>query len=267
MEKISLLLLIIISCGYVCGIVPVLADELRILTIEEPPASFVNDRGGITGFSVEIVREIQRRINNTDSIRLLPEMRALKIATESPNVVLFSFSRTQERENDFHWIMLLLRKPWVMYSKKGEGIVLKNVEDARKIKSIGVVRGDIRAIRLEQMGFSNLEKVASHELNVKKLQLNRIRMLFYEEMGMSSVCWKLDIPMSEFEPVLKTEPSEVYLMMSRQGTDPKAVRKWRDAARLVKMDGTFQRIAEKWINIIHRENGIVCKVKDGALNF
>ena len=73
--------------------------------------------------------------------------------------------------------------------------------------------------------------------------------------------------MSEFEPVLKTEPSEVYIMMSRQGTAPETVKKWTDAARQIKEDGTFQRIAEKWANIIYDQDGIVCEVKDGALNF
>jgi len=135
------------------------------------------------------------------------------------------------------------------------------------MKRIGVVRGDVRAAHLERLGFTNLEMVATHEQNVKKLLINRIQMLFYEPQGMSFVCGKLDIPMSEFEPVLRTEPSEVYIMMSKQGTNPETVIKWRDAARLIKQDGTFQRIAEKWAGIIYKQNRIFCEVKNGALNF
>lgn len=263
------LLLVVISYGYICicNIDFVYAKELTILTVEEPPSSFMSDEGEPAGFSVDIVHEIQHRINNNDPIKIVPEIRALKTASESPNVLLFSFSRTQEREKDFHWIMLLMRKPWVMYSKKDAGFVIKNLEDARKMKSIGVVRGDVRAKHLERMGFTNLEEVSIHELNVKKLLLNRIQILFYEPQGMAFVCRKLGVLMSDFEPVLKTEPSEVYIMMSRRGTAPATVRKWTDTARLIKEDGTFQRIAEKWANIIYGQVGIVCEVKDGALNF
>lgn len=269
MIRISLLLLFILSGGYawICRIVPVFAEELKVLTVEEPPSSFLNDKGTPEGFSVDIVREIQRRINNHDPIQFVSEIRALQTASKYPNVVLFSFTRTKNREDEFHWIMLLMRKPWVMYSKKGSNFNIKNLEDAGKMKRIGVVRGDVRAAHLEQMGFTNLEMVATHEQNVKKLLINRIQLLFYEPQGMSFVCGKLGIRMSEFEPVLKTKPSEVYIMMSKQGTNPETVRKWRDAGRMIKEDGTFQSIAEKWAKIIYKQNRIVCEVKNGALDF
>lgn len=267
MNKLGLFLIIAYGSMCIGKVAFVCAEDLTILTVEEPPSSFMSDEGTPAGFSVDIVREIQRRINNSDPIKILPEIRALNMASVSPNVVLFSFSRTKEREHAFHWIMLLMRKPWVMYSKKGAGLMINNVEDARKMKSIGVVRGDVRAIHLEQMGFSNLEKVSTHEQNVNKLFKNRIQIIFYEPEGMASVCRKLGVPLSDFEPVLKMEPSEVYILMSKHGTDPTTVKKWRDAAQMIKEDGTFQRIAEKWANIIYEQDKIACNVKDGALNF
>jgi polar amino acid transport system substrate-binding protein len=269
MIRISLLLLFILSGGYtsICSIVPVFAEELKVLTVEEPPSSFLNKKGEPEGFSVDIVREIQRRVNNHDPIQFVSEIRALQTASKYPDVVLFSFTRTKDREDVFHWIMLLMRKPWVMYAKKGAHFDIKKLEDAAKIKRVGVVRGDVRATHLERLGFTNLEMVATHEQNVKKLLINRIQVLFYEPQGMSFVCRKLGIRMSEFEPVLETEPSEVYIMMSKQGTKPETVRKWRDAARRIKEDGTFQSIAEKWAKNIYEQNRIVCEVKNGALNF
>lgn len=263
--KTIMLTMISCICLFVYNIAS--ADEFQILTVEEPPSSFMNVEDEPSGFSVDIVREIQHRINNNDPIKVVPELRALKTASEVPNVVLFSFSRTPERENNFHWIMLLMRKPWVMYSKKGAGFILTSLEDSRKMRSIGVVRGDVRALYLQQMGFSNLEVVAQHEQNVKKLMSGRIQMLFYEPPGMSFICRKLGLPMSAFEPVLKTAISELYIMMSKKGTDPKAVNKWQSAARGIKEDGTFQRIAEKWANKIYEQYGIDCVVKDGALTF
>ncbi|MBN2428140.1 MAG: ABC transporter substrate-binding protein [Deltaproteobacteria bacterium] len=227
----------------------------------------MNEKGELAGFSIEVVREIQRRINNSDPIKIVPESRALKIASQKSNVVLFSFSRTPEREEKFHWITLLLRKPWVLYAKKGANIQIENLEDAKKFKSIGVVNGDIRALHLQRMGFTNLHGVSTHEQNVRKLRRNRIEAIFYEPQGMASACRKLGIPMSEFEVVYKTEPSEGYIMMSKVGTKPAAVKKWRDTAFQLKEDGTFHRIAEKWAAIICAYTGASCSVKDGVLHF
>lgn len=83
-----------------------------------------------------------------------------------------------------------------MYSEKGAGFSIETIEDARKLESIGVVRGDVRAIYLERMRFSNLRKVKTHDQNINKLLTHRIQILFYEEQGMSHICSKLGIAMS-----------------------------------------------------------------------
>lgn len=252
---------------HVCmGSAPLFAGEYRILTVEEPPSSFSDDRGEPAGFSVDIVREIQRRIHNHDPIQILPEIRAFKTALEYPNTVLFSFSRTAERENKFHWIMLLLRKPWVLYARKGTQLDVQSLDDAKKVDTIGVVRGDVRENYLRQMGFSNLIEVSRHEQGVEMLLSNRVELLFYEPLGMSILSGKLGVPRSEFKEVLKIHPSEVYLMMSKK-TPWETVKKWQDAGRRIKEDGTFQRIAEKWEAIISEQYHITCEVKDQALNF
>jgi ABC-type amino acid transport substrate-binding protein len=120
-KKVGLfLLLIVLYANVIMNNNITFAEALTILTVEEPPSSYLDANGEPAGFSVDMVREIQDRINNSDAIQFVPETRALKTALGSPNVVLFSFSRTQERENQFHWIMLLIRKPWAMYSKKGQ---------------------------------------------------------------------------------------------------------------------------------------------------
>ncbi len=243
------------------------AEEFEILTVDEPPSSYIGKNGEPEGFAVDVVREIQRRINNSDPILVTPEARALKIASQKPNVVLFSFSRTPEREDKFHWIMLLLRKSWVLYAKSGSGIKLNNLEDARNVSSIGVLRGDIREDHLKQLGFNNLSVVKNHEHNVRMLQRGRVDLLYYEPIGMDYACKKLGISISEFEAVLETQSSEVYIMMSKNGTDAEAYKKWRDAANQIKKDGTFDRIAKKWEKEISNITGLVSEVKDGALNF
>ena len=107
------------------------ADELRIWTLSEPPGNFAGENGEITGLSVDYVREIQQRIGNTDDIKMIPWTRIYQTALRKPNIVFFSVARTPEREDKFHWIALVMRKPWALYGKKGSELQIKSLEDAK----------------------------------------------------------------------------------------------------------------------------------------
>jgi polar amino acid transport system substrate-binding protein len=76
------------------------------------------DEGKITGSSAEVVREILRRLNQPDNITILPWARGYHLLKSRPNVVLFSTTRTKERENLFHWVGPLCTSRIGFYKKK-----------------------------------------------------------------------------------------------------------------------------------------------------
>ncbi|MFK4752411.1 substrate-binding periplasmic protein [Oceanobacter antarcticus] len=246
----------------------VMANEpLQLLAVEEPPASYTDSDGLVSGYVTDIVREIQRRIGNDDTIRIVPEQRALELAQEQANVVLFGFSKTPLRELNFHLIAQVLSKSWVLYGRKDSGLTLESLEDFKGLAAIGVVRGDIRAEYLQQHQFLNLNEVSRHEHNVKKLYHHRIDALFYEPLGLADVCANLSLPLLAFEPLLTVRRSEVYIMMSRWGTPNEVVVQWQSAARKMQQDGTFEHIARLWADKIYQRYGVHSEIKDGMLNF
>ena len=60
---------------------PVLSGNMTILTENLPPLNYVDD-GVLVGPSVEIVREIQRRVGSDAPIEVYPWARAYKMALE-----------------------------------------------------------------------------------------------------------------------------------------------------------------------------------------
>ncbi|MBF0378748.1 MAG: ABC transporter substrate-binding protein [Desulfamplus sp.] len=247
-----------------------LTEELRIWAVDEPPSSFIKEQAGkkvITGFSVDIVREIQRKIGDTTPIEIIPEARVFDFASTEPNIVFFSFSRTPERENMFHWIVMIMRKPWVLYAKKNTDLHINSIADLKKVDRIGVVRGDARTVWLEQHGLFNIEEVSYHEMNLKKLMADRISLFFYEPQGLAYMCRKLGYDIASFEPVLMPYISDVYIAMSKQGTPLETVKLWKDAAIELQSEGIFQRISEKWAKYIIEQYNTNCEVKNGILNF
>ncbi len=133
--------------------------SLRILTENLPPLNYVKD-GALVGPSVEIVKEIQRRIGSTEEIQVYPWARAYKIALEEENVMLFSVSHTPYRENKFKWVGPLATKRDILVAKKGTNLVINSLEDAKKVRRIGVLRNDTKEEYLEMQGFTNLEPVS-----------------------------------------------------------------------------------------------------------
>jgi polar amino acid transport system substrate-binding protein len=260
----------LIITGIVAVGLPAAAPEvhnLQIVSDSQSPGMFADVQGKPIGLMVDVVTEIQRRLGTTDQIQLLPWTRALHMAKIQPNVVILSLARTPEREDLFHWVTLVMRKPWVLYAKRGAGITVKTLDDAKKVKSIVVERADIRADWLKSKGFTNLEEVNDTALNIKKLLAGHVSLIFTSPQDASQWCQQLGVKMNDLEPVLFPNFSLSYIAMSRNGTSMEIVKKWQETAQQIKDDGTFRTFAEKWAQYTQKQLNVECHVKDGALNF
>lgn len=242
------------------------AEPLKIYGVEEAPGSYASDKGKPLGLSVDVIQEIQKRVGNKDRIEIVSETLALDSARSKPNVVAFSFSRTAEREPQFHWIAQVIRKPWVFYALKSSNLAAASTEDMRKVPKIGVVDGDVRAKLLQKENFTNLDVAAEPEDNIANLLSGKVQAIFYEPAGVAYYCRKLKCPKDAIVNVYSPRSSDVYILMSK-GTDPAVVKAWQDAAVAMKADGTFDAIAKRWVIRSAMDFGIESALKDGAVVF
>lgn len=239
---------------------------LTIGTVEEPPGNFIDPEGNITGLSVDFVREIQRRTGNTDPIEMLPGARLMQLARHQRNVVVFSLSRTPEREEKFHWIALVMRKPLALFATYDSPVKILSLADARTVESIGLLRSSVQYEFLRNWGFSNVVPANSHLINLRKLSAGRITLMYHSIQGMAELCRQEDLEFSRFKTVLMPQISLSCIAMSKT-SDPALVRQWQAAAREIKEDGTFETLAQKWIQYTRSVVGIPCQFKDGAVQF
>jgi len=93
-------LFILAASVFLISVQPVLSAELTILTENLPPLNYLKD-GVLVGPSVEIVKEIQRRVGSHEQIKVYPWARAYKMALEDENVVLFGTTYTKVRHDKF----------------------------------------------------------------------------------------------------------------------------------------------------------------------
>jgi len=139
------------------------ARKLEIYTEESKPANFTQD-GVLTGLSTDVVYEIQKRIKDKTKIEVLPWKRAYTYATTKENVLLFSLTRTKDRENIFSWIGPLLRIEWALYGKKNSGINLSSLEEARYVNKIGTYMDDAREKRKMVNALKIMDQEAASKL-------------------------------------------------------------------------------------------------------
>jgi len=229
---------------FLLAVHPAISAELTILTENLPPLNYVKD-GVLVGPSVQIVKEIQRRVGSHEKIQGFPWARAYRLALEQENVILFGMTHTKARHDKFKWVGPLAKKRDILVAKKGAGIKINTLEDAKKVSRIGTLREDTREILLKSHGFTNLYSVSDEQKNAKKLVLGRIDLWAYKKPGLKTVCELAGVDYNLLEEVFHLREINLMIAFSKKTSDS-IVEKWKAAFDEMSADGTLTKIRYKW---------------------
>lgn len=254
---IATMLAVVVCCSW-CDVSFSMDGGYKILTVEEPPASFMSDDGP-QGYIVDMVQAMQDRMVDISPIEIVPEQRALELAAREPNVVFFGFSRVPEREKQYRWIALVLEKPWVFFSRTP----LPGGETLRVLR-VGCKRGDVREGYLKDRGFSKIEATNDHRSGILKLVNFRLDAILYDPLGMAYDCKQLGIAYDMFHMSDIVAFSNVYIAMSVASSDA-SYAAWVKAYNAIVEDGTAAAIGAKWVGRIKEWYGIDCTFARGRL--
>jgi polar amino acid transport system substrate-binding protein len=220
------------------------AQKLTLYTEVAPPYQYENAKGVLTGFTVEVVREIQKRVGNTDPISLVPWVRGYNEALTKPNVVLFAMDRSLERNALFHWVGPVGESDYWFFVRASSPI-LRNLEEAKKLSLIGVYKEDSRDQALTRLGFKNLDRSVDQTVILKKLADGRVDALVDSREDMLQLTKMLGMDMKNFRAALDFQKTQSYLAFSKATPAP-VVDAWKKAMDAVKRDGTFERLYHKY---------------------
>jgi ABC-type amino acid transport substrate-binding protein len=213
---------------------------MRILTEDSGPGNTLKN-GKAAGYNVELVREILKRVNHIDNIQVLPWARAYMMLQTQANIVLFSTTRTPERESLFKWVGPTSVNNWVMYKRKDSNLHISSLEDAKKVHYIGVYRDDVRHKFLLDEGFTNLSPMNLDHQNLSKLKYKRIDLWMSSNVTFYGETETDPTVLAEFEEALVVKRNYLYIAMSLNTPD-EVVKKWQNALHQIKKDGTYKRI-------------------------
>ncbi|MGH8354224.1 MAG: substrate-binding periplasmic protein [Pseudomonas sp.] len=221
------------------------AAELQLFTEENPPLNF-SRAGRADGLASAVVEELLRRTGDTASIQVVPWARGYKMARTTPNAGLFVAVRTPEREALFKWVGPVVSTTTSFYGRRGAGLRIASLEDARRVAHIAVPREWYSHQVLRGLGFGNLDLVPKPHEMARMILHERAALMVYEDQLLPSLLAEIGASMAEVERVYTFMRTSSYIVFSL-GTADALVQRWQRALDEMKGDGSFARIHGQWL--------------------
>jgi len=234
------------------------AQQIKIVTLDFPPYSYL-ENGKPTGMATEVLMAILRDVGMTSEIRQYPWKRACCIADTERNVLIYTISRTPQREKRFHFIGEVgPRNNYFFKLAERKDIEVDSLEDLKKY-NIGVVRGYATEKSLMDLG---LEPCLQRTLS----DINSLRMLFTGRVDLCSVdemvakyqirlfnqtAQKTGRELLDFSRLEKVyehpDMSRGRYLAFGPNTSPELVRKFQDSFQRMVREGALEVIRAKYI--------------------
>jgi len=133
------------------------ADPLEIFTSDIRPLAIAE--GPRRGIVLDIIGDAIRSIGRDFRTTFLPFADVLREVQARPGSLVTPLARSAQRENNFAWISKIVDVPQAMGTLSGN--VSVDLEGARALARVGVVKGGVQESYLRETGFTNLVAFAT----------------------------------------------------------------------------------------------------------
>lgn len=227
------------------------SPPLTLVTEDLPPLNYP-DGDKISGIATEIVMATLDRAGLNAIPRVYPWARAIGMAEQQENVLIFSIARIPEREKRFQWIGPLFPFSESLYKlKKRKDIHLTTLKEAMQYQT-GVIRGYAVHELLKREGFVDnihLQLAKDQEQNLRKLFSGKTDLLVGSSLDLM---WRLqhNPELGRYEDLeralyLEKSFSHVYMAFGLK-TRPEMVEQLRHGFEQIQADGTLDKILSKY---------------------
>lgn len=110
--------------------------EITIYTTEFPPYNYVDKNGELVGISTDTVKAVLNELGINGVFINKPWARIYAEAQNSPNSLIYSITRTKEREELFKWVTIIAPSTYSILAKKDRSIVIESLEDLKKYRIV-----------------------------------------------------------------------------------------------------------------------------------
>lgn len=223
--------------------------QIRIVTEEFPPYDFAGEDGRVEGLATDVVKEALSELGLSVEIEILPWARAIRLASQEPNVMLYSVVRTAEREDNFHWVGVVCEVRSFLFKLRTRTDIASSDLIQLRGYTVGVVRGWAGHTYLEENGFADLQAVAVSEFNIKKLINGRVDLIEDYEANVIFQMNRLALNYGDLEKVyFNADISGPLFAVFNTQTPDELVESFKRAFSQIHLDGRYDEIRARWLS-------------------
>ena len=223
------------------------STEIKVVTEHYPPLQIVDNGKPLTGLAIDIMKELLRKTETQTNIYTYPWARAYKMALSEENVLIFSLTRTKEREFQFKWVGEIIGVSDYLWGlKDNKKIKINSLEETQKY-TIAVPKDGMQHHFLNQYDFSNLYITTSMESAFKMLYSKRVDLIMDSKISTYHRLKKLNLDPMKLEKKYEMgqQWGDLSIAFSIKTSD-ELVKKFQNAFKTMKNDGTYEQIIQKW---------------------
>ncbi len=223
--------------------------QFTIMTEKWTPYNFEKN-GVVQGISTDMFVLMLEKIGSKQgrkSIKIYPWVRGYKTIIAKPNTILFTTTRTKERENLFKWVGPIFEFKFNIHALKKKHIKINAHRDLRDYK-IGTIRGDAYEevlITKTGMKIDDLHPASTSLQNIKKLLHGRIDLMALST-GAAIATFKAEgINPNRLEIVFTLDVEGMYYAFHK-GTPDSVIAQFQAAFDKLKKEGKLAELFSKY---------------------
>ena len=250
--------LIIVLTALLIASAPVAAQTLpRFIIMTEEWVPYQFDEGPeLRGIAVDLMVELLERTGSSQTrkdIQLFPWARAYRDLQKKKNTVLFSMTRTPERENLFRWVGPIFQNTTYLIASKKQSIKISSPEDLHKYR-FGTIRDDASEMFLLRLGLTmdRFTRISNSQSNLRMLNAGRVDFIVSGWEAFVSDSDSTGLNQNDFEIVYTVDSSDVSIAFHRDTPDW-IIQSFQQALDDIKAEGLYDRILEKYKDFMRDE--------------
>lgn len=213
------------------------------------PLNYQDETGAAQGFSVDLLRLMATAAGRPLEMQVMPWQRTVQMAEATPDSVLFSLTRTPEREAQFQWVGPIAQRRILIYRLASrDDLRLSQLADLGAMK-IGVVRDSAADRQLQASGLKpgvQLEHGLDDATNVRKLLAGRMEFVVLLDWAASWNLRQMKLPYATLQPVMEQDTARSYWYGLRPTADPALVRRLQSELDALKRNGRYDRLRQRY---------------------
>ena len=232
------------------------ASDILIVTESLPPYSY-QDGDAVKGMSTEVVQAVLHEVGIQADIHVYSWTRAYLLALTKPNVLIYSISRTPEREELFQWIGEVAPQGSYLFKLASRRDIQLNTLDDAKAYRVGTWRDDVSEHYLIGKGFvrgKHLDNSGTPKQNILKLIKQRLDLTSDAELSFYHQARELGHDPALFVKAFRLEDlsQPLYMAFNRE-TPMVLVNAFRKALASIKRQGLYEAIHRKYPSLSTRQ--------------